>query len=464
MLLLAILLRLALVFYPEPFWYDEAFSHILATLPVTRLLAATAGDVHPPLYYLLLAAWTRVCGESVAATRALALVLSLVALVLFRDVLTGLPARVRRYAWLLALFLPGLVHHSAEARMYMLLACYVLAALVILRAPFPARDLWGNLARAFIAGVLCAGACLTHNAGALYCVVIALAVFVRDPARWSVLSVAGGTALCLWLVLWGEAFFAQLRAVDAAYWIWTPNLGTLAYTVYSAVFPSGHIPPGVDALLMLLLVPVLVLGTRRAEATARVLALGVPVLAFVIARAGAPSVLMYRVLVPGLFFACIPWAYALTRRDVGRALTVLTVVALVYVNGLTLLNGRLNDDTGTSGALALAPGDVIYAANRVSIPLPYYGDAPIYVLPESTEGGMNSGLSDATLAALGIEQTGLEYLAFNRAWLLWLRQADAPAPEAWYVDALVRCYHGDLAASFDAADGSLKGELWLLYP
>ena len=34
-------------------WYDENFSILLSRLPIPRLLAATAGDVHPPLWYLL---------------------------------------------------------------------------------------------------------------------------------------------------------------------------------------------------------------------------------------------------------------------------------------------------------------------------------------------------------------------------------------------------------------------------
>src|SRR3990172_8957004 len=37
----------------ESLWYDEAFSAHLAALPLPRLIAATAGDVHPPLWYII---------------------------------------------------------------------------------------------------------------------------------------------------------------------------------------------------------------------------------------------------------------------------------------------------------------------------------------------------------------------------------------------------------------------------
>ncbi|NJN96437.1 MAG: hypothetical protein HC875_21185 [Anaerolineales bacterium] len=50
-------------------WYDEAFSAWLAGLPVGQLIEAARGDVHPPTYYLLLAAVTRLTGHSEAALR-----------------------------------------------------------------------------------------------------------------------------------------------------------------------------------------------------------------------------------------------------------------------------------------------------------------------------------------------------------------------------------------------------------
>ena len=36
------------------FWYDEGVSVIFARLPWPKMIEATAGDVHPPLYYILL--------------------------------------------------------------------------------------------------------------------------------------------------------------------------------------------------------------------------------------------------------------------------------------------------------------------------------------------------------------------------------------------------------------------------
>ena len=49
--------------FDNNFWGDEAFSIRLAKMSVSQMLKATASDVHPPLYYLLLIAFTRIFGQ-----------------------------------------------------------------------------------------------------------------------------------------------------------------------------------------------------------------------------------------------------------------------------------------------------------------------------------------------------------------------------------------------------------------
>ena len=50
----------------ESLWYDETVSVYLARLPVLQMLAHTAGDIHPPGYYLLLHGWQAVAQPSLA--------------------------------------------------------------------------------------------------------------------------------------------------------------------------------------------------------------------------------------------------------------------------------------------------------------------------------------------------------------------------------------------------------------
>ncbi|MCH9276618.1 glycosyltransferase family 39 protein [Bifidobacterium amazonense] len=53
----------------QSLWFDEQYSLMLASQPVPRLIALTAVDAHPPLYYLLLKAWTLAVGDDVALLR-----------------------------------------------------------------------------------------------------------------------------------------------------------------------------------------------------------------------------------------------------------------------------------------------------------------------------------------------------------------------------------------------------------
>jgi hypothetical protein len=48
----------------QSLWYDESVSLFIAGQPVPDLIAHTAGDVHPPLYYLLLHFWLQAAGTT----------------------------------------------------------------------------------------------------------------------------------------------------------------------------------------------------------------------------------------------------------------------------------------------------------------------------------------------------------------------------------------------------------------
>lgn len=69
LLLSGLLLGLALRLHrlgAESLWYDETVSAALASKSVPALIAHTAGDIHPPLYYLLLHGWRALAQPSLA--------------------------------------------------------------------------------------------------------------------------------------------------------------------------------------------------------------------------------------------------------------------------------------------------------------------------------------------------------------------------------------------------------------
>lgn len=69
LLLAGILLGFALRLHrlgAESLWYDESVSVHLARKPIAEMLAHTAGDIHPPGYYLLLHLWGQLTAPSLA--------------------------------------------------------------------------------------------------------------------------------------------------------------------------------------------------------------------------------------------------------------------------------------------------------------------------------------------------------------------------------------------------------------
>ncbi len=63
-------------------WFDEVFSRNVAVVGDIPTIAinGVAGDVHPPLYFMLLDAWVRITGDSVVALRWLSALLIMLAM------------------------------------------------------------------------------------------------------------------------------------------------------------------------------------------------------------------------------------------------------------------------------------------------------------------------------------------------------------------------------------------------
>jgi mannosyltransferase len=125
----------------QSFWYDEAFSVYLASMPPADIIARTAADIHPPLYYFLLHIWMLAVGPSEFAVRFLSLALGVLTVPLFfhlsRRLLrfispvasrSGLPATA------ICAIAPFYIWYSQEARMYTLLTFLgALSSLLLLR-------------------------------------------------------------------------------------------------------------------------------------------------------------------------------------------------------------------------------------------------------------------------------------------------------------------------------------------
>ncbi len=158
-LLFLLLLAMGLRLYrldAQSFWNDEGNAARAAERTIPLILAAAAGDIHPPGYYLLLHFWRMPMGDSEFALRALSAfsgVLTVaVVYALGRDLLD-------EWAGLGAAFLfaasPFSVYYSQEARMYALLGLFsALSTYLLVRlARRPTGPLFAGYVLAVAAGL-----------------------------------------------------------------------------------------------------------------------------------------------------------------------------------------------------------------------------------------------------------------------------------------------------------------------
>lgn len=135
-LLLALWLAFALRLHhlgAQSLWYDETVSLTLAREPLGELLAHTSRDIHPPGYYLALAAWLQLlpatpAPEFVSAFFSLVAGMLLLPLTFILGRQWRLPAAVAVGAVLLQALSPFHVWYSQEVRMYTLAAALGLLA------------------------------------------------------------------------------------------------------------------------------------------------------------------------------------------------------------------------------------------------------------------------------------------------------------------------------------------------
>jgi 4-amino-4-deoxy-L-arabinose transferase-like glycosyltransferase len=192
----------------ESLWYDETVSAQLAGKRLPDLVAYTAGDIHPPGYYVLLRVWTRMVGESdfALAFFSLAFGVLLVALVYKLGArVFGIKAGV--LAALLVAISPYNIWYSQEVRMYtlgsmlgMLVLSAVMALMTRLLSGRSAKNKWLTLY----------AVCGALGLWTLYYFAFLLVAVNLMVGLWWFASRRRGCAGWGWLVRWGLAQAAVL--------------------------------------------------------------------------------------------------------------------------------------------------------------------------------------------------------------------------------------------------------------
>jgi len=217
----------------ESLWLDEGVAIRMASLPLHDTVAATAADVHPPLYRSLLHVWISGFGHSEAAARLLSALVGVLSVLLVARVgrrIVG-PFGGLTAAALLAVS-PIAIRYSQDATSYALYVCVGLLSWLFLLRWLERRRLVDGLAYALSTAALL----YVHNTGwftwAAEWLVFATAL-ARAPAnraelvlRWIFLQGAVLTLYAPWLPILTH----QLGSVGADFWIPRPTPRTLAGT------------------------------------------------------------------------------------------------------------------------------------------------------------------------------------------------------------------------------------------
>jgi 4-amino-4-deoxy-L-arabinose transferase-like glycosyltransferase len=238
----------------ESLWYDETVSVHLAGKNIPALVTHTAGDIHPPGYYLLLHAWTRLAGSSDFAVAFFSVVFGLLLVALaYRLATRVFGPTAGLLAALLVAISPYNLWYSQEARMYTLgavLGIGVLSALVALLASRPGTPpSWAWLTGYALCGAL---GLWTLYYFAFLLVAVNLMVGVWWLIRWRQGRV-GWEWLLRWLVAQGAVLLLYAPWIPVAWrqasqppvppWRGFTGLGTLLVETWSALSLGQSVEP-----------------------------------------------------------------------------------------------------------------------------------------------------------------------------------------------------------------------------
>ncbi len=432
---LAAALRIWGIWLPQ-FWYDENFTLIISRLPFERMIAATAGDVHPPLWYLI--TWTITQALPAAPPWVLRLpsvLFSLGSLIVFYLVMREMriPDKVQLGAMLIMVLVPMQVWYAQEARMYALLQFLVLFALL-----FALRGHWFGL---FVTSALLLYA---QNYGAFYLAAIGLVILIRDWRSVPYAAVAIGLAGAAYLP-WVHVLASQMDAINGRYWIQDNGIGDALNILYKLFWASSM--PGF-AILSAMLVTFAAISVgllhmahdrHSAKWTILVMAFAPLLFGWVVTVLWQP-VLLHRPLIGIAPYLYIVAAWSLSRLFEGEQVRVqreavisAAMVIPIFVSGIGGYYRnipKMKNDGAVSPLIGTLDyvrqhwqdGDIIvYADDGPMINLhPYAGDLPQYLIPACgdrlSSGPVLGSLTNATRDAIGIPRIGIDQI-HGRAWV-----------------------------------------------
>jgi len=442
LLLAGLVLRLPRL--PVALEYDEQFSWILTQLPLDRLLAATAADVHPPLYYLILRGWGELFGFGEIALR-LPSVLAGVAVIALTHRLgrqLKLTPSVTWIATLIATVAPFQIFFSQRARVYEIeTLMFLLAAIGIVER------------RRWLTVVAACSTLYLHNTAMVSIAVLFVAGWIwRSDKKSHLLEFA---VVFIGFVPGMPLLMSQARGVGAGYWIGQDAWFGLVDAIdgfTSLIF--YWLEMRLD-LVLLPLMAIALLATidallSRPPLSARVLALLAlgPTLLLALISALWKPVLLPRIVAPSAPFFYLLMSWTLLRAGWRKGLLYGLIFLALAGSALDAWQHRplppqglgWPEPTSGSGLYHLTPGSYVsyrYAGRSHEVK---HVVAPMGL---GLEGG---GASAATAEALGLEigELGSVLCEVPEWTILWIDGAPIPRSVRDHMNQLLALYEPEL--------------------
>ncbi len=231
----------------QDIWWDEARNIDVATRPLPEVAVAPELDIHPPLYFYTLHAWTRVAGTSSFATRFLSVWFGMLTVALTfqlgRRLMSGLGWEAGMLALTLAAFAAYGLAEAQETRMYTMAWALLAAGMLAL---WRALDTPASWTRWLLFAVLAAAALLTHYSAVFILTAWAAWLLVwalKGPHRGRRLAMLAGTGAVV-ILLFAPVTPIALRQIPGYKNpnLTLPTLGGYLSQLYRA-FTMGEFVP-----------------------------------------------------------------------------------------------------------------------------------------------------------------------------------------------------------------------------
>ncbi len=232
-------------------WTDEAFTLQLLRGNVKEIIAGTAADVHPPLYYLYAKLFDVICGSSLIVQKIAAIIPMVATLVFIATVIRKHFGDMTSFLSLLFLScIPCSMEFALQVRMYSLALFFVTVCAMYAYLAF----LNGNKKEFLIFALSGVAAAYTHYFAFVSIIIITgmllLAILIWRRERVVLWLISAVSMVVLYLP-WMPFFVKQVTSVEQGYWI--PEItAEVIWSYFTWTFDLELVPGMVFVFLIIL--------------------------------------------------------------------------------------------------------------------------------------------------------------------------------------------------------------------